>query len=203
MGAGLLRVVKERLGGVLLHNDALLHKHHAVGHMAGKIHLMGDDQHRAALPRKLAHNGQHLAGQLGVKRGGRLVKIEDLGVGRHGACNGYPLLLPAGKLAGVVVGAVIHADLDQRGAGDLLGPAARHFARDDKPLGHVLQRGLVGKQVVALKDKSRAAAQGVGLGVGDAGQVYALVVKQHRAAVGLFQKVQAAQHRCFSAAAGA
>ena len=50
---------------------------------------------------------------------------------------------------------------------------------------------------------SRAAAQGVGLGVGDAGQVYALVVKQHRAAVGLFQKVQAAQHRCFSASAGA
>ena len=54
-------------------------KHHAVGHMAGKIHLMGDDQHRAALPRKLAHNDQHLAGQLRVKRRGRLVKIEDLG----------------------------------------------------------------------------------------------------------------------------
>ena len=36
-GAGLLRVVEERLGGVLLHNDALLHEHHAVGRVAGKI----------------------------------------------------------------------------------------------------------------------------------------------------------------------
>ena len=158
---------------------------------------------RTAFPGQAAHDGQHLAGQLGVQSGRRLVEIDDLRVGGYGAGNRHALLLPAGKLAGVVVGAVIHADLDQRGAGDLLGPAARHFACDDKPLGHVLQCGLVGKQVVALKDKSRAAAQGVGLGVGDAGQVYALVVKQHRAAVGLFQKVQAAQHRCFSAAAGA
>ena len=137
--------------------------------MAGKIHLVGHDQHCAAFPGQAAHDGQHLAGQLGVQSGRRLVEIDDLRVGGHGAGNCHALLLPAGKLAGVVVGAVIHADLDQRGAGDLLGPAARHFARDDKPLGHVLQRGLVGKQVVALKDKSRAAAQGVGLGVGDAG----------------------------------
>ena len=67
-GAGLLRVVEERLGGVLLHNDALLHEHHAVGRVAGKIHLVGHDQHCAAFPGQAAHDGQHLAGQLGVQR---------------------------------------------------------------------------------------------------------------------------------------
>ena len=146
---------------------------------------MGDDQHRAALPRKLAHNGQHLAGQLGVKRGGRLVKIEDLGVGRHGAGDGYPLLLPAGKLAGVVVGAVIHADLDKLRMGQLLGRAAGHLAGNDKPLGHILQRGLVCKQVVVLK----------------AVQLDAAAVKIHRAGICPLKKIQAAQHGGLAAAA--
>ena len=99
--------------------------------------------------------------------------------------------------------AVIHADLDQRGVGDLFGLLAGHLAGDDKPLGHVLQGSLICEKVVALEHKARAAAQGVGLAMGDAVQLDAPVIKQHCALVGLLQKVQAAQHRCFSTSTGA
>ena len=102
-----------------------------------------------------------------------------------------------------MVAAVPHADFIQRGTGDLVGLVLVHLAGNYKALGHVLQRGLVGEQVVVLEHKTGAAAQGVNLGVGDAAQLHLLAVKDHGARIGMLQKVHAAQKRCFAAAAGA
>ena len=169
--------------------------------MAGKAHLVGHHQHRAAFLGQAAHDSQHFAGQLRVKSRRGFVKINNLRVCGHGAGNRHALLLPAGKLVGVVVGTVGHAHPDQRGAGDLIGLPARHFPRHDQPLGDVLQGRFVGEQVVVLEHEPGASAQGVDLGTGHMGQLHALAVKGHRAVVCLLQKVQAAQHRGFSAAA--
>ena len=87
--------------------------------------------------------------------------------------------------------------------GQFLGRAAGHLAGNDKPLGHILQRGLICKQVVVLKHKARAAAQGVDLGMGSAVQLDAAAVKIHRAGICPFEKIQAAQHSGLAAAAGA
>ena len=171
--------------------------------MAGKVHFVGDDQHRAPLLRQLAHNRQHLAGQLRVKRRGRLIEIDDLRVCSNRTGNRHTLLLPARKLAGVGIGTILHADLHKGCASDFLRLGAGHFAGDDQPLRHILQRRFVGKQVVVLEHKPRAAAQSIDIRTACAVQRQLLFVKQHRAGIRTLQKVQAAQHRRFSATAGA
>ena len=152
---------------------------------------------------RLAHDVQHLAGQLGVQSGGGLVKIDDLGAGGKGAGNGHPLLLPARQLVRVLAAPVGHAHLFQHLDGDLLGLGLVHFAGHDQPFGHVLQHGLVAEQVVALEHKGRLAAQPGDVGVGDMGQVHLFPVKDEAAAVRLFQKVDAAQQGGLARAGGA
>ena len=94
-GAGtLLTGTLEHINGrALLHDHAVFHKRDAVGHVAGKAHFMGDDQHGHPVVSQVAHDGQHLASQLGVQRGGGLVEIDDLRVRCKGAGNGHALLL--------------------------------------------------------------------------------------------------------------
>ena len=83
-------------GGFLRHN-AVFHKDDAVGHIAGKTHLMGDDHQRKSIGSQLGNGIQHLAGQLGVQRRGRL--IESSTSGRNAMARAMAtLLLPAGKL---------------------------------------------------------------------------------------------------------
>ena len=84
------------------------------GNILRKLHLMGDDDHCRPLFGKLLHHLQHLADELRVKRRGRLIKEDDVGLCRDGTRNADALLLPARELRGVVVGAVFHADLAQR-----------------------------------------------------------------------------------------
>ena len=45
LGALLLGVVDELAGRAFLHHDAAVHEHDAVGHVAGEVHLMGNDDH--------------------------------------------------------------------------------------------------------------------------------------------------------------
>lgn len=80
---------------------------------------------------------------------------------------------------------------------DFLSLRLGHFAGDDQPLGHILQRRFVGKQVVILEHKPRATAQGVDLGMAGPVQVQAGLVKLHGAGIGPFQKVQAPQQSRF------
>ncbi len=53
---------------------------------------------------ELAHRPQHLADQLGVERGGRLVEEHQLGVHGERARDGDALLLAAGEARGIGVG---------------------------------------------------------------------------------------------------
>ena len=82
--------------GVLEHH-ALVHKDHAVGHRAGKSHLVRDDDHGHAVGGELAHDLEHLAHDLGVERRGRLVEQHDLRVHAQSAGDGHALLLAAGQ----------------------------------------------------------------------------------------------------------
>ena len=77
-GALVLRIAKELSRRGVLEDHALVHKDHAVGHRAGKGHLVRDDDHGHAVGSELAHDLEHLSHDLGVERGGRLVEQHDL-----------------------------------------------------------------------------------------------------------------------------
>ena len=125
---------------------------------------MSDHQHGHALFGQLPHHAEHLAGQLRVKGAGGLVKIDDLRVGGKGAGDRHPLLLPAGKLAGVVVGAVGKAYLGKHLHADFIRLLLGQLPRHNEPLGHVLQGGLVAEQVVVLEHKGGLFAQSGNVG---------------------------------------
>jgi twitching motility protein PilT len=63
----------------LLDHDAVVHEHDPVGDLAGEAHLVGDHHHRHALLGEVAHDGEHLADQLGVEGGGGLVEQHHVG----------------------------------------------------------------------------------------------------------------------------
>ncbi|MNI58538.1 hypothetical protein D3C73_1136520 [compost metagenome] len=56
---------------------------------------MGDDDHRHTFLRQLADHLQHLAGQLRIKRRGRLIKQQDVRIQHERSGNRHPLLLSA------------------------------------------------------------------------------------------------------------
>ena len=106
--------------------------------------------------------------------------------------------LAAGQLVRVLAAPVRHPHLFQHPHRDFPGLGPGHPAGHNQTLGDVLQDGLVAEQVVALEHKGGLAAETGNLGVGDPGQVEALPVKDQAAAVGLFQKVDAAQQGGFA-----
>ena len=185
------------------HHHAVFHKDHLVGHVAGKAHLVGDDQHGHALVGQRAHDGQHFAGEFGVQRRGGFVEVDDGGAGGDGPGNGHPLLLPARKLAGVGVPAVQQAHLLKRLLPQGHGPGAGHPAAHDQPLGHVLQSGPVAEQVVVLEHEGGLFPQPRHVLFADARQVESLAVQRQRAAVGPFQKIDAPQQGGLAGTAGA
>ena len=79
-GALFLRVLDELPGRALLHHHAAVHEQDAVGHVTGKVHLVGHDDHGGLAVGQVPQNAQHLAGQLRVQRAGRLVEAEDIRV---------------------------------------------------------------------------------------------------------------------------
>lgn len=82
LGALGLGVVEELVGRAGFYDLAVGHKHDAVGHAAGKVHLVRDDDHRHALLGQTDHDLEHLADHLGVKGACGLVK--EHGLGLHG-----------------------------------------------------------------------------------------------------------------------
>ena len=154
---------------------------------------MGDHQHGHALLGQLPHHAEHLAGQLRVKGAGGLVKVNDLRVSSKGAGNRHPLLLPAGKLAGVVVGTVCKPYLGKHLHADFIRLFLGQFTRHNQPLGHILQGGLVAEQVVVLEHKGGLFAQPGNVGAAGMGKVKAFAVKHQLPGIGSLQKIQAPQ----------
>ena len=77
-----------------------------------------------------------------------------------------------------------------------------HAPRRGEAQGHILQHGLVQKQVVVLEDKGGLPAQPRHVGAGGGTQVEFLAVENQPALIGALEKVQAAQEGGLSAAAG-
>ena len=67
---------------------------------------MRDDDHRDAVAGEVGDDLQHLADHLGVERARRLVKEHDVGLHAQCAYNCDTLLLAAGELAWIRIGAV-------------------------------------------------------------------------------------------------
>lgn len=100
------RVAEELLGWRVVRDAALVEEHHAIGHLAGKAHFVGHDDHRHAAARQAAHHVQHFLDHFGVECRGGLVKQHHFGLHGQGAGNGHPLLLSARQLPRVLVGMV-------------------------------------------------------------------------------------------------
>ena len=184
---------EELLRGGFLDHDTVFHKDGAGRDVAGKAHLMGDDQHGHALLCQLPHDGQHFTGQFRVEGAGGFVEIDDLGAGGKSAGDGHTLLLTARQLTGVVVGPVGEADFFQHLHADGIG---LHFGRppgDDEALGDVLQGRFVAEEVVVLEDESRLAAQPRDAGAVGVGEVEGLTVEGELACVRRLKEVEASQ----------
>ena len=70
----LARMIDNLFGRTLLDNATAVHKDHAVGNIARKLHRVGHDYHRHILRGQILDDTQHLGRQLGIERRGRLVK---------------------------------------------------------------------------------------------------------------------------------
>ena len=176
-----------------LDHDAVFHKDGAGRDVAGKAHLMGDDQHGHALLCQLSHDGQHLAGQFRVEGAGGFVEIDDLGAGGKSAGDGHALLLTARQLTGVVVGTVGEADFFQHLHADGISLRFGHLPGNDEALGDVLQGRFVAEEVVVLEDESRLAAQPRDAGAIGVGEVEGLTVEGELACVCRLKKVETTQ----------
>ena len=113
-GALLPGVLDDLPGGALLRDDAAIHEDDPIGHIPGEGHLVGDDDHGGVPLGQAPDDLEHLAGELWVQGRGGLVKAENVRVQSQGPGDGYPLLLAAGELVGIVVGPVAEPHLLQQ-----------------------------------------------------------------------------------------
>ena len=132
-----------------------VHEDDPVGHLAGERDLVGHDHHRPPLLGELAHHLQHLAHQLRVEGGGRLVEQDQLGLHRQHAGDGDALLLPAREPlrdsprpcgARPTLASIARASSAASARDEPLHPARRQ--------GDVAERRQVREQVEALEDEA-------------------------------------------------
>lgn len=76
-------MIDNLLGRTLLDNATAIHKDHAVGNIARKLHRMGHDHHRHILRGQILDDAQNLGRQLWIERRGRLIKEQDFRVERQ------------------------------------------------------------------------------------------------------------------------
>src|SRR5699024_5795557 len=144
---------------------------------------------------------------------GGLVEEHQLGVHRECPGDGDALLLPAGELRGVVVGAVRQAHPLQQLARGRLRRGLRQAAHLDRGLHHVAERGEMREEVEALEDHADAGALGGDLLAGEllpaavrqgVGPVpLHLAVDEDAPGAGLLELVDAAQQGGLAGAGGA
>jgi hypothetical protein len=88
-----------------------VHEDDAIGRLTGKGDFVRHHDHREAAAGQLPHGAEDLADQLGIQSGGRFVEKHQLGFHGERTGDGNALLLAAGELARVGLGAVSEADL--------------------------------------------------------------------------------------------
>ena len=187
-------MVEDLLGHALLDHHTVLHEDHAVGDLAGKVHLMRDHDHgHAGVLGKVTDDVEDATNQLRIQGARRLIEKQHVGMHSHGARDGHALLLATGELGRLEVRAVRQAHgrelLHGLGLGLLLG------ALEDLGLAnhHVLLGGEVREQVERLEHHANLAAQFVDVGLALPRDL--LVLNQDVTGRGRLQQVDAAQHR--------
>ena len=173
-----------------------------IGYAAGKLHLVGHDQHRHALLGKAAHHVQHLADQLRIQGGGRLVEVDDLRVQGKASGDCHPLLLAAGELDRVAFKLVRHADPGQGMDCTLSGLFSVDFPSGRQAEGDVFEHRLVQKQVVALKHKGSLLPDPRNLLFGDCVQIVGPIVEGQGSRVRPLKEIDAAQEGRLAGAGG-
>ena len=98
-----------RVDGLVAHHAAVAHDEVALA-VAGDVELVGDHDDGDALVVEFLEHAHDLDGGPAVEVAGRLVGEEDRGVVDERAGDGDALLLAAGELVGIMVGAVRQAD---------------------------------------------------------------------------------------------
>ena len=136
-----LGVSKQLVRGLILLDVTAVEEDGAAADLACEAHLVRHDDHRHAALGEVLHHVEHLADHLGVEGAGRLVEEHDLGVHHQRAHDGDTLLLTAGELAGIGVGAVgkAHAaeQLERLGLSLLLVHALDACGRGGQVVHHV------------------------------------------------------------------
>ena len=134
-------VSKQLVRGLILLDVTAVEEDGAAADLACEAHLVRHDDHRHAALGEVLHHVEHLADHLGVEGAGRLVEEHDLGVHHQRAHDGDTLLLTAGELAGIGVGAVgkAHAaeQLERLGLSLLLVHALDACGRGGQVVHHV------------------------------------------------------------------
>ena len=175
---------------------------------------MRDNDHGSFLVGQIAQNTQNFAGQLRVKGAGWFIKAKDIRFQRQGAGNSYTLLLAAGKLVRVMVFPLRKAHLCQKGAGFFfqfrmnrfaVGFILRFFFCQQLPgQGNVLQSRILREKVEVLEHKAEMQALFAHFTFTVGGRVSGIpqgfAVYTDHTGIRRFQKVQAAQQRCFAGA---
>lgn len=92
-------MVDNLVGGTLLDNNAAVHEHDPIGHVARELHFVRNHHHGHMLRRKLLDDLEHPSRELGIERARRLIEEHDLGIHAQRPGDAHALLLSAGKLA--------------------------------------------------------------------------------------------------------
>ena len=193
-------MVEERLRRALLDDFAAVQEDDTIRNRAGKLHLVGDNDHRAALLRQIEHNVQHLADHFGVKGCSHFIEQQNFRVHRQCADDGDALLLATGQLPRVASGLVQQVHAVQQGLGFLLYLVFGTLGHLERSQHNVVQHGQMREQLIALEYHADALAQTRQplAAVGDS-----LIAQADAPALGGLQRVDAAQQRALAAAAGA
>ncbi|RMV09252.1 hypothetical protein ALP17_112272 [Pseudomonas savastanoi] len=189
---------------------ALVQEHHLTCNLARKAHLVGDQNHGPTFFGQALNDLQHFTDQFRVQRRSRFVEQHDFRLHRQRPCNRHALLLAAGEECRVLIGnAFRQPDFFQVLARASLGFGLGNAQYPARCHGDVFQHGHVRPQVEVLKHHRQARADALQLvRVGNthpvlvADHAHLLAIQAHRAVIGLFEKIDAAQKGTLAGAAG-
>ena len=132
-------------------DNAVGNEEDTIGHVFGKAHFVGYDDHGHAAFGKLFHNGQYFAHHFGVQSTGRFIEEHDIGVHGQGTGNGHTLLLTAGKLMRIAFGFFFQTNAAEEFQGALFGLFFAHFFEFHRGQHDIFLYGEVGKEVETLE----------------------------------------------------
>ena len=151
-GAHLGGVAQDLRGWALFDDPAMIHEDDAIRDLAGKLDLMGDDNHGMAFLGELAHDLEHLADELGIEGGGRFVEQHELGLHRKHTGDGNALLAARQPL-GIFGELVAEADFLEQPAAALIGLLGALFQNLSRRYRDILQRGQMRERLNRWKTK--------------------------------------------------